>query len=85
MKKETRQTSGPMAKTYEVYGVIEWVILLPTGSDFMPSVEIRFEGGQLTGYGVTPARFTTSDPFLQNLVEATAWYGKKITLQGAGG
>ena len=61
-------------KTYGVRGLMSWRINLPTGYYAMPFVSVSFEGGQITGYGVSPARYTTDDTFIQNLIEQTAWY-----------
>lgn len=56
-------------KTYVVKGYMEWHLRLPTGFDAKPYIHIAFTGGQITGYGIAPARYSTSDPFLQNLIE----------------
>ena len=63
-----------MIKTYGVFGLMEWVLQLPTGYAALPFIQIKFEGGHISGYGVTPARLTTSDPLLQRLIEASPWF-----------
>lgn len=56
-------------KTYAVRGLMELNLRLPTGSRIKPFIEVHFERGQITGYGVTPARYSTADPFVQRLIE----------------
>lgn len=67
----------PTIKTYAVNGLIELRVELPTGYDTWPILTINFEGGQLTGYGVSPARFTTDDSFVQKLIEGSDLYKSK--------
>lgn len=54
-------------KTYAVTGYMEYVAAIPVHAG--KTVEIRFAGGKQNGYGISPARFTTSDPVLQRLIE----------------
>lgn len=67
-------------KTYGVRGLMEWQVQLPTGFAGKPYITIKFEGGQMTGYGVTPARFTTSDETLQAIIERSEPFRKKKIL-----
>jgi hypothetical protein len=53
-------------KTYGVSGYMEWVALIPCGK---ATVKVHFSGGSLTGYGVTPAEFTTQNPMTQAIIE----------------
>ena len=53
-------------KTYGVSGYIEWVALIECGK---ATVKVHFSGGSLTGYGVTPAEFTTQNPMTQAIIE----------------
>ena len=53
-------------KTYGVSGYMEWVALIECGK---ATVKVHFSGGSLTGYGVTPAEFTTQNPMTQAIVE----------------
>lgn len=53
-------------KTYGVSGYMEWVALLECGK---ATVKVHFSGGSLTGYGVTPAEFTTQNPMTQAIIE----------------
>lgn len=57
-------------KTYAVKGLMDLHLQLNIGNPVCPYVKVAFTGGQLTGYGVTPARLTTTDPFLQRLIES---------------
>lgn len=61
-------------KTYAVRDLMEWRLMLPTGHEEKPYIEVAFEGGQITGYGVAPATFTTRDPFTQSLIESNPWF-----------
>ncbi|MCH5214373.1 MAG: hypothetical protein J1E97_04210 [Muribaculaceae bacterium] len=60
--------------TYGVRGLMEWQVMLPTGSLVKPFITINFTGGQLSGYGAAPARYTTADPYIQKLIETSYWY-----------
>lgn len=53
-------------KTYGVSGYMEWVALIECGK---ATVKVHFSGGSLTGYGVTPAEFTTQNPMTQAIIE----------------
>lgn len=60
-----------MQKTYGVTGMMEWNALIPAGRS---TVRIHFSGGTLTGYGVTPATYTTSNPAVMHLIESSFWF-----------
>lgn len=53
-------------KTYGVSGYMEWIALIECGK---ATVKVHFSGGSLTGYGVTPAEFTTQNPMTQAIIE----------------
>ena len=53
-------------KTSGVSGYMEWVALIECGK---ATVKVHFSGGSLTGYGVTPAEFTTQNPMTQAIIE----------------
>ena len=53
-------------KTYGVSGYMEWVALIECGK---ATVKVPVSGGSLTGYGVTPAEFTTQNPMTQAIIE----------------
>lgn len=76
IKKEasTAPCKRPERVTYGINGLMEAVIELPTGSFLYPFMRIGFEGGQLTSYGVTPAKYTTEDSFIQKLIEESEWF-----------
>ncbi|MDE6409663.1 MAG: hypothetical protein K2K81_05395 [Muribaculaceae bacterium] len=67
-----------MKATYGVMGMMEWIALIPTGHNI---VRVRFSGGSLSGYGVTPATFTTSNPVVMKMIENSHYFkSKKIRL-----
>ena len=53
-------------KTYGVYGMIEWSILLNVAGRIM---YIDFEGGLASGTGIRPATFTTRNEIVQFAIE----------------
>lgn len=53
-------------KTYGVSGLMDWTTQIKTGK---VSVSVHFTGGALTAYGVTPAKYSTSNPFFQSVIE----------------
>ena len=55
-------------KRYAVYGLMEFMLRLPTPTG---GVDIHFTGGQMSGYGVIPSHYETSDPILIRMIEAT--------------
>lgn len=57
--------------TYGVYGLMEWHALLNVGKC---CIHVDFTGGALSGYGVTPAEFTTSDPVIQHVIESSGYF-----------
>lgn len=64
-------------KTYAIRGYLEYEALIPVGPG---KVRVHFDGGSLTGYGSTPATFSTSDPVLQTIIEKSElWKSGKIT------
>ncbi|MBO7280546.1 MAG: hypothetical protein J6V00_05205 [Bacteroidaceae bacterium] len=58
-------------KTYGVKGLIEWHALIPFGKSAM---SVKFTGGTLSGYGISPAKFTTSDKIAQSVIENSALF-----------
>lgn len=60
--------------TYGVRGLMAWQLQLPTGWPAKPYITINFEGGQITGYGVAPARYSTADPLIKELIESSKWF-----------
>lgn len=53
-------------KTYGVSGLMDWTTQIKAGKGF---VSVHFTGGALTAYGVTPAKYSTSNPFFQSVIE----------------
>lgn len=68
-----------LRKTYGVTGKLEITVQIPLGSG---SMTVPFTGGYETAIGITPATFTTKDPFVQGVIERSALYRKgRITLE----
>ena len=67
-------------KTYGVQGMIEWHALIPFGRG--STMKVDFTGGTLTGYGISPAKFTTSNKMVQDIIERSMYYktGKIILM-----
>lgn len=57
--------------TYGVDDLIDWKARIPVGKACM---SVHFTGGALTKYGVTPAEFTTTDPFTQRVIEDSEYF-----------
>lgn len=58
-------------KTYGVTGLMEWQPIIHTGkATFKP----QFTGGAMSSYGVTPAKYTTSNPIFQHIIENSAYF-----------
>lgn len=69
-----------MTVTYGVMGMMEWVALIPTRSNLL---RVRFSGGSLSGYGVSPATFTTSNVAVAHMIEESHYFKSgKIRLLG---
>ena len=60
-------------KTYGVQGYMEWQALIRCGK---ATLTVHFSGGSLTGYGVTPAEFTTENPMTQAIIENSDYFKK---------
>lgn len=65
-------------KTYGIRGFMEYQLKLPTGYQSLPLIELKFEGGQFTGFGVAPACLTTDDPILQKIIEGSYQFEDKF-------
>lgn len=59
------------AVTYGVSGMMEWNALIPARKS---TLRVHFSGGTATGYGVTPATFTTNNPAVMHLIETSYWF-----------
>ena len=65
---------------YGVYGVMEWVALVPVGRS---TLKIHFEGGSMSGYGIRPATYETDHPGVRRIIERSEWYRRgRIKLIG---
>lgn len=60
-----------MRKTYGVKGMMEFKMALRTSNPHRERHYIHFTGGQITGYGVAPARYSTEDEAEQRLIEGS--------------
>ena len=54
--------------------MMEWIAIIPTAHNL---VRVRFEGGSVTGYGTTPATFTTENEAVMKLIEGSHYYRQK--------
>lgn len=67
-------------KTYGVSGLMDWTTNIKAGK---ASVSVHFTGGALTAYGVTPAKYSTSNPFFQRVIEGSVQFKSgRIALLG---
>lgn len=65
-------------KTYGAKGLMEWQCLIRSGKS---KLHITFTGGTLTEYGVSSAKYTTSNPIIQDMIERSDYFKNgKITL-----
>lgn len=79
--KPQEQPPKTFRKTYGIRGLMACRLQLATGSPVQPHIAVTFEGGQITGYGVAPARFVTADSVIQQLIETHKWFiENRITL-----
>jgi len=69
---------GNFIKTYGAKGLMEWQCLIRSGKT---KLHISFTGGTLTEYGVSAAKYTTSNPIIQDMIERSDYFKTgKITL-----
>lgn len=66
--------------TYGALRLVDWVAQIKAGA---ATVKVHFSGGALTSYGVTPAEYTTSNPFIQKVIENSSYFkeGRIILLR----
>lgn len=57
--------------TYGAPRLVDWVAQIKVGA---ASVSVHFTGGALTSYGVTPAEYTTGNPFIQRVIEQSSYF-----------
>lgn len=58
-------------KTYGVAGLMDFTTQIKIGK---ATLSVHFTGGALTAYGVTPAKYSTSNPFIQHVIENCEQY-----------
>ena len=64
--------------TYGAPQYMDWVAQIKAGA---ATVTVHFTGGALTVYGVTPAQYTTTNPFIQKAIEMSSYFKEgRITL-----
>jgi hypothetical protein len=61
-------------KTYGVDNLMDWDAEIETGK---AKVRVHFTGGTATAYGVTPALYTTNNPFIQAVIENSNYFKTK--------
>ncbi len=73
--------------TYGAPRYMDWVAQIKAGA---ATVKVHFTGGALTVYGVTPAEYTTTNPFIQKVIEQSKYFKegrivmlKRITIPDA--
>ena len=66
--------------TYGAPRLVDWVAQIKAGG---ATVRVHFTGGALTAYGVTPAEYTTDNPFIQKVIEQSTYFkeGRIILLR----
>lgn len=65
-------------KTYGAPRYMDWVAQIRAGA---ATVKVHFTGGSLTVYGVTPAEYTTTNEFIQTVIEQSQYFKEgRITL-----
>lgn len=57
--------------TYGAPRLVDWVAQIKAGA---ATVRVHFTGGALTSYGVTPAEYTTANPFIQKVIEQSTYF-----------
>lgn len=62
---------------------MDWVAQIKAGA---ATVRVHFTGGALTSYGVTPAEYTTENPFIQRVIEQSSYFkeGRITTVRSCG-
>lgn len=63
--------AGSSPRTYGVYGMMEWVALIPRNGGV---VRVPFTGGSSSGYGVKPAVYTTANSAVMRMIEESLYF-----------
>lgn len=58
-------------KIYTVNGLMDWQAEIKAGK---ARVTVHFTGGAMTAYGITPAEYSTRDPFVQAVIERSDYF-----------
>lgn len=58
-------------KIYGVKGLMEWQCVITSGGT---RFHFTFSEGTMTGYGITPAKYSTSNALLQNVIESSNYF-----------
>lgn len=70
-----------MIKTYGAKGLMEWQCQIHSGKT---TLHVPFTGGTQTEYGVTPAKYSTSNPVIQAMIERSDYFRRgRITVVNA--
>lgn len=64
-------SAPPPPRTYGVYGMMEWVALIPRNGGV---VRVPFTGGSSSGYGVKPAVYTTANSAVMRMIEESLYF-----------
>lgn len=60
--------------TYTAPNLMDWVVQIKAGA---ATVKVHFTGGAITAYGVTPASYTTANPFIQKVIEQSTHFKER--------
>lgn len=71
MNDKNKSLSAVNTFVYGVRGLTEWHAVIKAGR---ASIRIPFTGGTLTGYGCTPAIFSTRSEALAKIIESSDLY-----------
>ena len=63
-----------LKKTYYAKGMLEWSMKLKLND---ASLRIHFTGGTITLDGISPARFVTTNPAIQHIIENSGDFKKR--------
>ena len=67
----TPKAASRIRYAYGVYGLSEWVALIPVGK---AKLRVSFTGGATNGYGTVPATFVTTDRSVSRIIENSEYF-----------
>ena len=70
-KRNINTVFNMIRKTYGVSGLMDWTTQIKAGK---AAVSVHFSGGALTAYGVTPAKYSTTNPIFQSVIEKSEYF-----------